>query len=62
MPLIDLSSTEDVGNRSESCGWHALTVKDGNTDVNAIWKAFTDAKPCADKLTLIKVMSTCCPR
>ena len=41
---------------------HALTVKDGNTDVDAIWKAITDAKPCADKLTLIKVMSTCCPR
>uniref|UniRef100_A0A7S3T118 transketolase n=2 Tax=Strombidinopsis acuminata TaxID=141414 RepID=A0A7S3T118_9SPIT len=51
----ELSFTEDVGKRYEAYGWQVLTVKDGNTDVDAIRKAITDAKACTDKPTLIKV-------
>jgi len=35
----ELSFTEDVGKRYEAYGWQVLTVKDGNTDVDAIRKA-----------------------
>ena len=51
----DLSFTEDVGKRYEAHGWQMLIVKDGNTDVDAIWKALTDAKACTDEPALIQV-------
>jgi transketolase len=50
----DLAFTEDVTKRFESCGWHVLTVEDGN-DLRAIERAIKDAQRNKDKPKLIRV-------
>ena len=40
----DISFTEDVAARYEALGWHVQTVKDGNTDLDALRKALDAAK------------------
>ncbi len=50
----DLAFTEDVTERFESCGWHVLTVEDGN-DIEAIEAAILEAQEVDDKPSLIRV-------
>jgi transketolase len=50
----DLAFTEDVTARFESCGWHVLTVEDGN-DLAAIEAAIVEAQEVDDKPSLIRV-------
>ena len=50
----DLSFSEDVTKRFESCGWAVLEVADGN-DLKAIEKAIKDAQKIKDKPKLIRV-------
>ena len=50
----DLAFTEDVTKRFESCGWHVLTVEDGN-DLAAIENAIREAHKITDKPKLIRV-------
>jgi transketolase len=50
----DLAFTEDVTGRFESCGWHVLTVEDGN-DLDAIENAIREAHEITDKPKLIRV-------
>lgn len=51
----EISFTEDVNARFEALGWHVQTVKDGNTDLDAIRKAIDEAKSVTDKPSMIKV-------
>lgn len=51
----DIAFTEDVGARFEAYGWQVLNVPNGNTDIEALENAITEAKACTDKPTLIKV-------
>ena len=53
-----VSFTEDVGGRFKSYGWQVLEVEDGNTDLDAIRRAISDAKKETDRPTLIKVRTT----
>ncbi|MBS1959173.1 MAG: transketolase [Bdellovibrionales bacterium] len=53
-----LTFTEDVGKRYESYGWQVITVKEGNTDLNAIDEALTLAKKETQKPTLIILKTT----
>lgn len=50
---IDLVFSENVVKRYESMGWHVLTVEDGNSDLEAIFKAIETAKQIHDKPSLI---------
>jgi transketolase len=50
----DLAFTEDVTQRFESCGWHVLTVEEGN-DLKAIERAIKEAQKIKDKPKLIRV-------
>ncbi len=50
----DLTWTEDVTQRFESCGWHVLIVEDGN-DLKAIEKAIKEAQKIKDKPKLIRI-------
>ena len=50
----DISFSEDVRARFEACGWHTLSVPDGN-DVEAIDQAITQAKAVLDRPSLICV-------
>lgn len=54
----DLSFTEDVGKRYEAYGWHVQHVKNGNTDLDAIFEAIATAKAVTDRPSLIKVTTT----
>lgn len=47
--------TEDVDARFRSYGWDTLDVSNGNTDLESIYKAITEAKKSTNKPTLIKV-------
>lgn len=53
-----LTFTEDIKKRYESYGWHVQTVKKGDTDLNAIGKAISNAKKFEDKPSLIIVKTT----
>ncbi len=50
----ELAFTEDVTGRFEACGWHVLTVEDGN-DLAAIEAAILEAQEVDDKPSLIRV-------
>jgi transketolase len=54
----DLSFTEDVSSRFEAYGWHVQTVKDGNTDFQALRHALKVAKSESSKPSLIRVKTT----
>ena len=50
----DLTFTEDVTKRFESCGWDVSVVEDGN-DIKAIEKAIADARKSKGKPKLIRI-------
>ncbi len=50
----NLTFSEDVTKRFESCGWHVSTVEDGN-DLASIEKAIEEAQEVNDKPSLIRV-------
>lgn len=50
----DLTFSEDVTKRFESCGWHVSMVEDGN-DLDSIEAAIAEAKAVTDKPSLIRV-------
>ncbi|KAK4509259.1 uncharacterized protein ATC70_007609 [Mucor velutinosus] len=54
----EVSFTEDVIQRFESCGWHTVIVGDGDSDFASIEKAIEEAKSVTDKPSLIKVKTT----
>ncbi len=54
----DLTFTEDVKKRYESYGFQVLTVKEGDTDLDSIDKALSEAKSEKDKPSLIIVKTT----
>ncbi|KAG8966835.1 Transketolase, partial [Tulasnella sp. 427] len=54
----DVSFTEDVVKRFEAYGWHVLTLKDGDTDLEGIYNAVIEAQKVKDKPTLIKIHTT----
>ena len=51
-------STEDVPKRYEAYGWQVLRVDDGDTDLDAIDSAITQAKHDPDRPTLILIQTT----
>jgi transketolase len=53
-----LSFTEDVAKRYESYGWQVITVKEGNTDLNAIDAAIVSAKKETGKPSIIILKTT----
>jgi transketolase len=53
-----MTFTEDVGKRYEAYGWHVLKVDDGNTDLDAIERALTEADSETHRPTLIIVRTT----
>jgi len=54
----DLTFTEDVAKRYESYGFQVITVTNGDTDLEAIDKAISDAKAEKTKPTMIIVKTT----
>jgi len=50
----DLTFSEDVTKRFESCGWHVSMVEDGN-DLEAVEAAIREAREVTDKPSLIRV-------
>ncbi|KAI9490443.1 transketolase [Zychaea mexicana] len=54
----NISFTEDVRKRFESCGWHTSAVADGNSDQEGIAKAIEEAKAVTDKPSLIEISTT----
>jgi len=54
----DLAFTEDVGKRYEAYGWHVLHVPDGDTNLEAIAQALTEAKAVTDKPSLLIITTT----
>ncbi|MCK5691058.1 transketolase, partial [Myxococcota bacterium] len=54
----ELTFTEDVAARFEASGWHVQTVKDGDTDIDAINTAIENAKAESGKPSLIIVRTT----
>jgi transketolase len=54
----DLAFTEDVGKRYEAYGWHVSYVKDGDTDLESIADAISQAQQVVDKPSLIIVTTT----
>lgn len=54
----DMTLTEDVCARYESCGWQVIKVENGDTDLAAISKAIADAKAETSKPSLIWVHTT----
>jgi len=57
-PISLTFSTENVAQRFKAYGWHVQTVKDGNTDIDAIDKAIIKAKEETSKPSLIIVKTT----
>jgi transketolase len=53
-----MAFTEDVGKRYEALGWQVLRVDDGNTDLDAIDRALTEAIRETRRPTLIVVRTT----
>jgi transketolase len=53
-----VSFTEDVGGRFRSYGWQVLRVEDGNTDLDAIRQAISEARGEDDRPSLIMVRTT----
>ena len=53
-----MAFTEDVGKRYEAYGWHVLKVDDGNTDLDAIDRALTEADSETHRPTLIIIRTT----
>ena len=53
-----MAFTEDVGKRYEAYGWQVLRVEDGNTDLDAIGRALSEADRATRRPTLIVVRTT----
>ncbi len=53
----NLTFSEDVTKRFESCGWHVSMVEDGN-DLEAIENAIREAQGVTDKPSIIRVKTT----
>ena len=53
-----MAFTEDVGKRYEAYGWQVLRVEDGNTDLDAIDRALSEAARETRRPTLIIVRTT----
>ena len=53
-----MAFTEDVGKRYEAYGWQVLRVDDGNTDLDAIDSALSEADREARRPTLIIIRTT----
>ncbi len=53
-----MTFTEDVGKRYEAYGWQVLRVEDGNTDLDEIDRALTEAERETRRPTLIVVRTT----
>jgi len=51
-------STEDVGKRYEAYGWQVLHVADGDTDLDAIDNAITEAKANTSQPSIIIIKTT----
>ncbi len=54
----DMTFTEDVCARYESCGWQVIKVENGDTDLAAMHQAIADAKAETSKPSLIWVHTT----
>ena len=54
----NITFTEDIQKRFESYGFHVQTVQNGDTDLDAIDKALTNAKNETGKPSLIIVKTT----
>lgn len=55
----DLSFSEDIPKRFEACGWHTLSVANGDADnVDEIVQAIKAAQAVTDKPTIISVKTT----
>lgn len=52
------SFTEDVEQRFLSYGWHVLHVLNGDSDLEGMYKAITEAHKVTDKPTLIRLKTT----
>lgn len=50
--------TEDVVKRYEAYGWHVISVKNGDTDLEAIEAAIKESQSIKDKPSLIKLETT----
>ncbi|HEX9745400.1 MAG TPA: transketolase [bacterium] len=50
--------SEDVGKRYEAYGWQVLQVQNGDTDIDAIDKAITDAKNDTSRPSIIIIKTT----
>ncbi|EGP92418.1 unnamed protein product [Zymoseptoria tritici ST99CH_1A5] len=50
--------TEDVSKRFEAYGWNVIWVKDGDSDLEGIEKALSEAKAVKDKPTMIRLTTT----
>jgi transketolase len=55
---LSLSFTEDVAKRYESYGWHVITVKDADHDLEAIDAAITESKKENTKPSIIILKTT----
>ncbi|KAF9924833.1 Transketolase [Linnemannia zychae] len=53
-----VSFTEDVAMRFEAYGWHVQVIKDGNHDLEGIYKAILEAQKVTNKPSLIKIHTT----
>jgi transketolase len=54
----DMTLTEDVCARYESCGWQVIKVENGDTDIAGLSKAIAEAKAETEKPTMIWVHTT----
>ncbi|MFN2383025.1 MAG: transketolase, partial [Gemmatimonadota bacterium] len=55
---LSQSASEDFGARYEAYGWQVLTVRDGNTDLDALDAAVTAARADTSRPTLILIRTT----
>ncbi|RKF53619.1 putative transketolase [Erysiphe neolycopersici] len=55
---VKCSFTEDVNKRFEAYGWHTITVKDGDNDLESIESAIKSCQEVKDKPSLIKLRTT----
>lgn len=54
----NLAFTEDVLKRFEAYGWHTQYIKDGDSNLEAIFEAVEKAKSVKDKPSIIKIKTT----
>ncbi|KAH8805442.1 transketolase [Xylogone sp. PMI_703] len=52
---VDMTNTEDVNLKMRACGWHVISIEDGNYDVEGIVNALWQARASQDKPTFINI-------